>query len=72
VDQLVPPLVVDKTLPASPTAQHTLVLGHATAHSVLEVPEVWALQVAPALLEVRIVPPDPTAQQVVDVGHDTP
>lgn len=63
LDQLAPPLEVNRIVPLMPTAQHVLVLTHPMACSWLVVPDVWLDQLAPPLEVTRIVPLLPTAQQ---------
>ena len=61
---VVPPLVVLRIVPVSPTAQPVLASMKATEFSARAVPEVCAIQVAPPSVVLTIVQDSPTAHPV--------
>ena len=69
LDQFVPPLVVWRTVPLAPTAQHVLVLVQAMSFSEFVVPDVCALQLVPPFVVATIEPLDATDQQCVVSPH---
>ena len=70
--QRMPPLLVCKMAPSSPTAKQTLAVGQLTLLRSFVGPEDWAIQVVPPSLVCKMEPAWPTAKQVVVDGQLTP
>jgi hypothetical protein len=71
-DQLLPPFVVVRIVPETPTAKQVEALGQVTLLSPLIEPELWTDQLAPPLVVDTTVPTEPTATHVDVLAQLTP